>query len=247
MSRLVEPGLFCWANHRDDASALVLRPASGQAIRVRLLELFADLGARVSPAPGSYAIEIELLKHSVLIRLLDLVLAAMGILLLSPVVFVLIALGAYYLGSPFFVQQRVGRGQKIFTLLKLRSLPIGTPSVPTHLVGNLKLTPFGNFLRRTKLDEIPQLWNVLTGDMSLVGPRPCLPNQQELIVAREKLGVFEVRPGITGLAQVNKIDMSTPQMLAETDKKLIATLNLKNYFRYLMLTVLGRGFGDRIN
>lgn len=180
-------------------------------------------------------------------RLLDLVLAALGILILSPVVFVLMVLGTYYLGSPFFVQQRVGRGQKIFALLKLRSLPIGTPSVPTHLVVDLRLTPFGNFLRRTKLDEIPQLWNVLKGEMSLVGPRPCLPNQQELIVARKRLGVFEVRPGITGLAQVNKIDMSTPQLLAETDEALIATLNLKNYFRYLTLTAFGQGSGDQIN
>jgi len=97
------------------------------------------------------------------------------------------------------------------------------------------------------LDELPQLWNVLKGDMSLVGPRPCLPNQLELITERERRGVFTVRPGITGLAQVNEIDMSTPELLAETDEQMIETLNFKNYFSYILQTVLGKGRGDRIS
>ena len=91
---------------------------------------------------------------------------------------------------------------------------MGTASVASHLASATSITPFGNFLRKSKLDELPQLWNVLKGEMSLVGPRPCLFNQEELIAERDKRGVFEVRPGITGLAQVNTIDMSTPELLA---------------------------------
>ncbi|MDA0293383.1 MAG: sugar transferase, partial [Verrucomicrobia bacterium] len=102
------------------------------------------------------------------------------------------------------------------------------------------------FLRRTKLEELPQLWNVLKGEMSLVGPRPCLFNQQELIEARERLGVFRARPGITGLAQVNDIDMSTPELLAQTDVRMLSSLGVKDYFRYILMTVTGKGSGDRV-
>jgi lipopolysaccharide/colanic/teichoic acid biosynthesis glycosyltransferase len=101
-------------------------------------------------------------------------------------------------------------------------------------------------LRRSKLDELPQLWNVLNGEMSLVGPRPCLPTQTELIAERERLGVFAARPGITGLAQVEGIDMSTPRLLAETDARMLANLTLSGYFVYLFKTVAGSGRGDRI-
>ena len=90
------------------------------------------------------------------------------------------------------------------------------------------------------------MWNVFIGDMSLVGPRPNLFNQVELIHERDLRGVYSVRPGITGLAQINKIDMSTPQRLAETDAKMIDHLNLWYYFKYIFLTVFGKGFGDRV-
>ena len=123
---------------------------------------------------------------------------------------------------------------------------VDTASVASHLADSAAITAFGKFLRRTKLDELPQLWNVLKGDMSLVGPRPCLFNQTELIAERDKRGVFSVRPGITGLAQVSQIDMSTPVLLAETDSKMIATLSLRTYFNYIVATVLGKGGGDRV-
>jgi lipopolysaccharide/colanic/teichoic acid biosynthesis glycosyltransferase len=106
--------------------------------------------------------------------------------------------------------------------------------------------PFGSFLRKSKLDELPQLWNVFVGDMSLVGPRPNLFNQVELIHERDARDVYTVRPGITGLAQINKIDMSTPLLLAETDAKMIQEMNTLGYFKYIFLTVCGKGFGGRI-
>ncbi len=125
-------------------------------------------------------------------------------------------------------------------------MPVETKSVATHLVGASSVTKLGAFLRKTKLDELPQLWNVLKGEMSLVGPRPCLFNQQELIDERQARGVFDVRPGITGLAQVNEIDMSTPQKLAEWDQRMIQSLSLRSYFTYILQTVTGKGSGDRV-
>ena len=123
---------------------------------------------------------------------------------------------------------------------------IGSPSVATHLASASSITPFGSFLRKSKLDELPQLWNVFMGDMSLVGPRPNLFNQNELIEERAMRGVYSIRPGITGLAQIHKIDMSTPQLLAETDAMMIDHLNVWYYFKYIFLTVFGKGFGDRV-
>ena len=115
---------------------------------------------------------------------------------------------------------------------------IGTLSSATHLVDSSNITTLGYFLRKFKLDEIPQLYNVLIGNMSLVGPRPCLLNHRKLIMERKKRGVFLVRPGITGLAQVNGIDMSTPTFLAKTDLRMIRQMNLFYYFYYILITFL---------
>jgi lipopolysaccharide/colanic/teichoic acid biosynthesis glycosyltransferase len=131
--------------------------------------------------------------------------------------------------------------------MKFRTMKPETAHVASHLADASAVTPLGRFLRRTKLDELPQLWNVLKGEMSLVGPRPCLFNQQELIDAREQLGVFAARPGITGLAQVNEIDMSTPELLAQTDARMLSSLGIRNYFAYILMTVTGKGSGDRIS
>ena len=116
----------------------------------------------------------------------------------------------------------------------------------SHLVEASAITPLGAFLRRTKLDELPQLWNVFKGEMSLVGPRPCLFSQTELISERALRGVFDVRPGITGLAQVNNIDMATPKLLAETDAQMLKELTLPAYFKYIFMTVGGKGSGDAV-
>ena len=181
-----------------------------------------------------------------MIRLLDFLFGAIGLVFGSPILLLLILIGLFDTGSPIFRQQRLGRDQKPFTLIKFRTMRVDTASVATHLANASAITPFGHFLRRTKLDELPQLWNVLKGEMSLVGPRPGLPNQLELTAAREAHGVFKVRPGITGLSQVNEIDMSTPEKLAESDAQMIANMSIKNYFKYIIMTVLGKGSGDRI-
>lgn len=181
-----------------------------------------------------------------MIRIADLALSTLGLVLLSPALFVLLLLGAWDTGSPLFFQVRVGRHQRPFTLVKFRTMKQGTASVATHLASAMSVTDYGKFLRKTKLDEIPQLWNVLRGEMSLVGPRPCLFSQTELISERDARAVFEVRPGITGLAQVNGIDMSTPALLAEMDAKMLERLTLLSYFKYILLTVRGKGAGDRI-
>jgi len=181
-----------------------------------------------------------------MIRLIDVMAAFLGLLLGAPVLAVLWLIGWFDTRAPLFRQERVGRHQQPFVLVKFRTMRPDTASVATHLADASAVTGFGRFLRRTKLDELPQLWNVLRGDMSLVGPRPCLFNQHELIAERAARGVFDVRPGITGLAQVQGIDMSTPELLARTDAEMLASLRLRDYFRFIVLTVLGKGAGDRV-
>jgi O-antigen biosynthesis protein WbqP len=179
-------------------------------------------------------------------RTFDILFAALGLIFLSPVLSALWLIGWLDNRSPLFRQQRVGRHQQPFVLVKFRTMRPDTASVATHLADASAVTPFGRFLRKTKLDELPQLWNVLRGDMSLVGPRPCLFNQEELIAERAARGVFNARPGITGLAQIQGIDMSAPELLAKTDAQMIASLSVWDYFRFIFMTVLGKGAGDRV-
>lgn len=181
-----------------------------------------------------------------MIRTLDLVFSLLGLIIGLPVLLALYVVGLFDTGSPIFRQQRVGRYKKPFVLIKFRTMSKDTASVASHLASSSSITKFGRFLRRTKLDELPQLWNVLKGEMSLVGPRPGLFNQEQLTSEREKKGVYDVRPGITGLAQLNDIDMSTPEKLAQVDAEMMKTMSLVNYFRYIFKTVCGGGSGDRI-
>ena len=148
--------------------------------------------------------------------------------------------------SPFFFQERVGKNLKSFTLIKFRTMSKGTENCATHLVDSSRITTSGAFLRRTKLDEIPQLLNVLKGEMSFVGPRPCLPIQKELIKFRKELNVHHTLPGITGLAQIKGIDMSDPFFLAKTEHRMIKEFNLIKYFWFIFVTLIGNGFGDKI-
>jgi O-antigen biosynthesis protein WbqP len=181
-----------------------------------------------------------------MIRFFDISFSIVGLLFLSPFILILWGIGFFDTGSPIFAQERVGKNKKPFKLFKFRSMHIHTKSVATHLANSSSVTKYGAFLRKSKLDELPQLFNVLLGDMSLVGPRPNLFNQEELISEREKRGVYDVVPGITGEAQIHKIDMSTPQLLAETDAIMTQNLSFQKYIYYIVVTVLGKGSGDRI-
>ncbi|RLQ15575.1 sugar transferase [Vibrio sp. SBT000027] len=181
-----------------------------------------------------------------MIRILDFLAAFLGLLFLWPILLVVIIVGLFDTGSPIFVQERVGRNKKPFNLIKFRTMSVETKSVASHLANNASITKLGAFLRKTKIDELPQLINVLKGEMSLVGPRPNLFNQEELIKERDALRVYDVLPGVTGLAQVQNIDMSTPLLLAKTDKKMIDTLTVKDYFKYIIMTATGSGSGDAV-
>ena len=147
-------------------------------------------------------------------------------------------------GPALFAQARVGRDRQVVTCYKLRTMYVGTANRPTHQTGPSAVTPLGAKLRRLKIDELPQLYNVLKGDMSLVGPRPCLPSQSELIEARDACGVL---PGITGLAQAQGIDMSNPERLAEVDAAYVASRSFNGDIRLLIATVRGGGMNvDRV-
>jgi O-antigen biosynthesis protein WbqP len=180
------------------------------------------------------------------LRILDFVFSLLGLVCGSPVLLIIFIIGLFDTGSPIFKQERVGRNKKPFILVKFRTMSVDTASVASHLASTASITKMGSFLRKTKLDELPQLWNVLKGEMSLVGPRPGLFNQEELTAARENEGVLNVRPGITGLAQVSDIDMSTPKLLAKTDAEMVRDMSLANYFKYIFKTVAGKGIGDRV-
>lgn len=179
-------------------------------------------------------------------RILDFLCSFFGILVLWPVGIILYIIGLFDTGSPVFVQERVGKHKQPFNLYKFRTMHVDTKSVASHLATQASITKFGSFLRKSKLDELPQLLNVVMGDMSLVGPRPNLFNQTELIAERDKRGVYNTLPGITGLAQINDIDMSEPERLAITDQQMIQTMSLSNYFKYIIGTVTGKGQGDRV-
>ncbi len=178
-------------------------------------------------------------------RAFDLLASAAGFVVLLPVLAVcLVLIRLDSPGNPLFVQTRVGRGEKPFRCYKLRTMKIDTPNVASHHVGTSSITGLGHFLRRTKLDELPQLWNVIVGEMSLVGPRPCLPSQKELIEARRRRGVYTLRPGITGLAQIRDIDMSVPERLAVVDAEYLETRSFLGDLAIILATARGGGQGD---
>lgn len=181
-----------------------------------------------------------------MIRVFDFFLALFSIIITFPLILLALIIGVLDTGKPIFKQKRVGKNKKPFYLYKFRTMNVNTASVATHLADVSQVTKFGKILRASKLDELPQLFNVLLGDMSLVGPRPNLFNQIELINEREQRGVYNVKPGITGLAQINKIDMSTPNLLAKTDQKMVEEFTFYKYITFCLATVIGKGSGDRI-
>lgn len=182
-----------------------------------------------------------------MIRIFDILFSLTGLVFGLPILIIILILGLFDTGSPLFWQERVGRNKKSFILVKFRTMVKGTEIVASHLASSSSITPLGRFLRKTKLDELPQLWNVLKGDMSFVGPRPNLFNQKTLIKVRDKFGVYRVRPGITGLSQISGIDMSSPKLLTKSDAKMITNMSVAKYFKYIFLTIIGKGHGDRIS
>lgn len=149
-------------------------------------------------------------------------------------------------GPAIFAQERVGRHRKSFICYKFRTMHVGTRQAGTHEMGASSITRVGAILRKTKVDELPQVLNILRGNLSLVGPRPGLPVQTELTAAREACGVFEILPGITGLAQVQNIDMSDPERLARTDADYVAQRSIVLDLRLILATATGSGQGDKV-
>jgi len=183
--------------------------------------------------------------YSFLKRALDLVICLVLLPIALPLcllLFVVIRLESR--GWPLFVQLRMGRDRRPFRMLKLRTMAHDTAHLPSHEVATDRITRFGAVLRRLKLDELPQLLNVLAGSMSLVGPRPCLPSQTELIEARTARGLFAFRPGVTGPAQLAGVDMSEPERLAEVEAGYFHRATLGRDLMLMLRTVFGGGSGD---
>jgi O-antigen biosynthesis protein WbqP len=191
-----------------------------------------DARSRTEDGRGGY----EALK-----RLFDLVLALVALaLLLVPIAAVALLVRLTSPGPALYWSDRVGRNNRIFKMPKFRSMRLGTPTVATHLLANptAHLTPIGPFLRKSSLDELPQLWSILVGDMSFVGPRPALFNQKDLIELRTHKGVHELVPGLTGWAQVNGRDELPIPQKVELDAEYLQRRGFWFDIRILCLTLL---------
>ena len=172
-------------------------------------------------------------------RLFDLLLAlTASVVLAVPVLLVALLVRLTSPGPAIYWSDRVGRHNKLFKMPKFRSMRVGTPAVATHLLAdpNAYLTPIGSFLRKSSLDELPQLWSILVGDMSFVGPRPALFNQQDLIELRTRQGVHELVPGLTGWAQINGRDELPIPDKVRLDVEYLQRQSLKLDIRILWLT-----------
>jgi O-antigen biosynthesis protein WbqP len=174
-------------------------------------------------------------------RVFDLFLAlAAAVVLAVPVLLVAVLVRLTSPGPALYWSDRVGRSNKIFKMPKFRSMRVGTPAVATHLLADAKshLTPIGSFLRKSSLDELPQLWSILVGDMSFVGPRPALFNQHDLIALRTQHGVHELVPGLTGWAQVNGRDELPIPDKVKLDVEYLQRQSLWFDIRILWLTLV---------
>ena len=179
-------------------------------------------------------------------RAFDIVFSVLGLIVAAPVIGLLvITVRRDSPGPGIFRQSRIGRNGTPFICLKLRTMRSDTPELPTHQSTQAQVTRLGRRLRQWKLDELPQLWNVLAGDMSFVGPRPCLPSQTELIAERRKRGVLAIRPGITGLAQIRGVDMSDPVRLAELDAEYLERMTVAADLKILVGTFSRNALADR--
>ena len=181
-------------------------------------------------------------------RLLAVILSLCGMIVLSPLLLILcLAIKIDSPGPIFFRQKRVGIHKQHFNILKFRTMRIDTPhDMPTHMLKDPDqyITRVGHFLRKTSLDELPQLWNILVGDMAVIGPRPALWNQYDLLAERDKYGANDVRPGLTGWAQVNGRDCLSDEEKAEYDREYIERRSLlfdtKIFFRTIWVVLTGK-------
>ena len=169
--------------------------------------------------------------YEIVKRANDLVASFLLIILLLPFMIFIILINALSIkGNPFFVQIRVGRNEKSFKICKLRTLKRSAPSnTPSENISNIKTyaTKYSFFLRKTGIDEIPQLFNILIGQMSFIGPRPCLENDKKLVELRKSLGAFKERPGLTGLAQINSLNNESIESKAKYDAIYCKSISLK--------------------
>lgn len=172
-------------------------------------------------------------------RLFDIILAIWLIIILIPIYIVIgTIIFLQDFGQPIFKQMRVGKGGKEFMFYKFRSMPLKTPNVESHQKDKLKITPFGKFIRRTNLDELPQFLNVLKGDMSFIGPRPPIPSQEKLIDLRRKNKSLDLKPGLTGWAQVNSYDNMPEDVKANFDGEYADRISFKMDLLILFKTVI---------
>lgn len=172
-------------------------------------------------------------------RLIDIVAASISITVLSPLLLaVALAIWMTDPGPVIFRQVRAGRNARPFLFYKFRSMPVDTRDLPSDELGEIKLSKVGRFIRRTNLDELPQLVNILRGDMSLVGPRPPLCTQEDLIAARRSNGALEISPGLTGWAQINSFDGMTVAEKASLDGEYVLKLSLIFDIRILLSTLI---------
>ncbi len=180
-------------------------------------------------------------------RLFDFTLASLGLFISAPFLVICAFLIRFETPGPaIFRQTRVGIREERFTCFKLRTMYISTNDAPSHRVSTSAITRMGKWLRRLKIDELPQLWNVIRGDMSFIGPRPCLPSQTDLIAARRVLGLYTIRPGISGVSQIAGVDMSDPERLSQLDATYLRNMSLRADVRMIVRTFLGAGRGDRV-
>ena len=179
-----------------------------------------------------------------LIRSFDIFFALFGLLILSPLFVMIYMLGLFDTGKPLLIQKRIGKNGKPFKLFKFRTMNRSTEDLPSFLVGKSNITPLGERIRRYKIDELPQLFNVLRGDMSLVGPRPVIDKEINIITNRKQYGILDVLPGITGLAQIKKVGTEKPDLQLKLEIEMLKSLNLKRYFYFILKTIIGKGQGD---
>lgn len=175
-------------------------------------------------------------------RLIDIILSLIGLILLSPVFLILvIAIKLDSKGPVLFKQKRIGIHKSNFNILKFRTMRIDTPKdTPTHLLNNPEqyITKMGKFLRKTSLDELPQIWNIFVGEMTIMGPRPALWNQYDLIGERDKYGANDVLPGLTGWAQINGRDELPVKVKAKLDGEYVEKMSFRMDFKCFFGTIV---------